>query len=293
MLRARAPRRLPGALRRGLTFWRRSIQARVVASTVILTAVVIAAVGWLLLQQTRDGLLDQRVKAVTGEVADEVAGGRTAGSSQASGQDADPSVQRRDLTDLIIQRGTHPRVRRGGGRSRRRGRPDRRRRLPSRAATSRRPACRSRSRSTSTSPVPAAPGPTRRSRAPTTTTRWSAREPGIAVGAQVLLPADGSTYTVYFLFPLDEQQETMAARRPGPAHGGRAAARAGRGRQLAGHPAGGDPGADGPPGGRAARRRAAAGTAAGVRARTTWRGSRRRSTRWPPTCSARSASWRS
>ena len=34
-------------------------------------------------------------------------------------------------------------------------------------------------------------------------------EPGIAVGAQVLLPADGSTYTVYFLFPLDEQQETM------------------------------------------------------------------------------------
>ena len=34
-------------------------------------------------------------------------------------------------------------------------------------------------------------------------------EPGIAVGAQVLLPADGSTYTVYFLFPLDEQQDTM------------------------------------------------------------------------------------
>ncbi len=35
------------------------------------------------------------------------------------------------------------------------------------------------------------------------------REPGIAVGSQVLLPADGSTYTIYFLFPLDEQQETM------------------------------------------------------------------------------------
>ena len=31
------------------------------------------------------------------------------------------------------------------------------------------------------------------------------REPGIAVGAQVQLPADGSTYTLYFLFPLDEQ----------------------------------------------------------------------------------------
>src|SRR4029079_10837762 len=31
----------------------------------------------------------------------------------------------------------------------------------------------------------------------------------IAVGSQVNLPADGSTYTIYFLFPLDEQQATM------------------------------------------------------------------------------------
>ena len=110
MLRARVARRRLrlGALAPspGLRpFWRRSIQARVVASTVILTAVVIAAVGWLLLQQTRDGLLDQRVEAVTAEVADEVQeqNGRL---QSASGQDADASVQRRDLIDLIIQRGT-------------------------------------------------------------------------------------------------------------------------------------------------------------------------------------------
>src|SRR5262249_14675140 len=104
VLRARAPRRLPGAFRRGLTFWRRSILARVVASTVILTALVIAGVGWLLLQQTRDGLLNDRVTAVNGEAADEIkeANGRLA---SASGQDTDSSQQRRDLTDLIIQRG--------------------------------------------------------------------------------------------------------------------------------------------------------------------------------------------
>ena len=36
------------------------------------------------------------------------------------------------------------------------------------------------------------------------------REPGIAVGAPGTLPADGGTYTLYFLFPLDEQQDTMA-----------------------------------------------------------------------------------
>ena len=173
MLRARAPRRLPGALRRGLTFWRRSIQARVVASTVILTAVVIAAVGWLLLQQTRDGLLDQRVKAVTGEVADEVEeqNGRL---EQASGQDVDPSVQRRDTHRPDHPARNHPWVRRRGGRSRRARASGSPTEATSRVATSRRPACRSRSRSTSTSPVPAAPGPTRRSPAPTTTTRWSA-----------------------------------------------------------------------------------------------------------------------
>jgi two-component system sensor histidine kinase MtrB len=37
----------------------------------------------------------------------------------------------------------------------------------------------------------------------------TSREPGIAVGSQIGLPADGSTFTIYFLFPLDEQQQTM------------------------------------------------------------------------------------
>ncbi len=207
MLRARAPRRLPGTLRRGLTFWRRSIQARVVASTVLLTAFVIAGVGWLLLQQTRDGLLDQRVDAVTAEVADEVqeANGRL---ESAAGADADASVQRRDLVDLIIARGTA----RGYG------------------VVVAGPAGEG---------VLIADGGTESSghfdlasvpvsleehfQEPGATTAWTyttigttdddgqvtRREPGIAVGAQVPLPADGSTYTIYFLFPLDEQQQTM------------------------------------------------------------------------------------
>jgi two-component system, OmpR family, sensor histidine kinase MtrB len=207
MPRARAPRRLPGALRRGLTFWRRSILARVVASTVILSAVVIAGVGWLLLQQTRDGLLDQRVKAVTAEVADEVqeADGRL---ESAAGQDADASVQRRDLVDLIIQRGTTRgygvvvagpagegvRIADGGTES---------------------------SGHLDTASVPVALE--EHFERPGASTAWTytqigttddedhvvSREPGIAVGSQVLLPADGTTYTIYFLFPLDEQQDTM------------------------------------------------------------------------------------
>jgi two-component system sensor histidine kinase MtrB len=34
--------------------------------------------------------------------------------------------------------------------------------------------------------------------------------PGIVVGSQFQLPADGQLYTAYFLFPLDEEQETLA-----------------------------------------------------------------------------------
>ena len=34
-------------------------------------------------------------------------------------------------------------------------------------------------------------------------------EPGIVVGSQVQLPADGQTYTIYFVFPLTEEEETL------------------------------------------------------------------------------------
>jgi two-component system sensor histidine kinase MtrB len=33
--------------------------------------------------------------------------------------------------------------------------------------------------------------------------------PGVVVGSQIVLPADGKRYTLYFLFPLEEQQETL------------------------------------------------------------------------------------
>src|SRR5215208_6163289 len=64
-------RTVPGALRGGLTCWRRSIQARVVVSTVLLSAIVVTAVGWFLLRQVEQGLLDRRVDAVLTEVASE------------------------------------------------------------------------------------------------------------------------------------------------------------------------------------------------------------------------------
>ena len=33
--------------------------------------------------------------------------------------------------------------------------------------------------------------------------------PGLVTGSQVTMPADGGTYTLYFLFPMTEQQDTL------------------------------------------------------------------------------------
>jgi len=208
MLRARAPRRPPTAVRRALTFWRRSIQARVVVSTVLLSAVVVSGVGWLLLQQTRDGLLENRVDEVLAEVADEIdeANERLA---QTPATDPDPTAQRHDLVDLIVQRGStrgYEVVVAG----------------PVGSQTGL-----IASGGTDASPhLDLASVPSRleehfsaiRNESAWTYTRIGtmdedgtvvSSEPGIVVGSQVPLPADGRTYTLYFLFPLEEEQQTM------------------------------------------------------------------------------------
>jgi two-component system sensor histidine kinase MtrB len=94
---------VPSRLRRPPTFWRRSIQARVVASTLVLSAVVICAVGWYLLRQTRDGLLENRVDAVLAESASATrdAQGRLQ-AAPVGGTDAASQVQ--DLAREIIGR---------------------------------------------------------------------------------------------------------------------------------------------------------------------------------------------
>ncbi|QVT80902.1 Sensor histidine kinase MtrB [Nocardioides aquaticus] len=91
-------------LRRWLTFWRRSIQARVVVSTLLLSAVVVGVVGWLLLQQTRDGLLDNRVDVVVAEAGDETTEAE-ARLGAASGTENNSVRQQRELADQLISRG--------------------------------------------------------------------------------------------------------------------------------------------------------------------------------------------
>lgn len=193
-------RTLPAAVRRGLTLWRRSIQARVVLSTVVLSALVLIGVGWFLLQQTRDGLLDHRVSAVVAEANEETRSARLA-LEGALGTDLDASTQRTELVNPIIERGAvrgfsvalmKPGPEQNGGTS-------------------------------IFSPgldLASIPDSLREHFVDHTTTARTFTQinaggahpesvPGVVVGSTIRLPADGSVYTLYYLFPLDEEQETL------------------------------------------------------------------------------------
>ncbi|MBS2939034.1 HAMP domain-containing histidine kinase [Nocardioides sp. J2M5] len=198
--------RLPPILRRGPAFWRRSVQARVVVSTVLLSAAVVGVVGWFLMQQTRDGLLDQRVDAVVAEAESETEAAREA-LAATSGLDADESRQQQDLVEPIIARGAtrgfavvlSPPVGEGS-------------RLADGGAKF--------TQGLDLASVPESLEARFDEVSPTawTFTDISTRRdipglpngPGIVVGSQVRLPADDNLYTLYYLYSLDEQSETLA-----------------------------------------------------------------------------------
>ncbi|GAA1925370.1 two-component system sensor histidine kinase MtrB [Nocardioides lentus] len=187
--------------------WRRSIQVRVVASTMALTAVVIGVVGWFLLQQTRDGLLDDRVDAVVAEAANET---REAQERLLAtpGTDADAAGQRVQLVEPIVNRG------------------EARGFAVVLAATTEPGASLSGAGGTQFTPgldVASVPPALVAHFAESPDPAWSYTRmrqedasgrmrtmPAVAVGSQVELPADGESYTLYYLFPLDDEAETLA-----------------------------------------------------------------------------------
>ncbi|WP_241153715.1 MtrAB system histidine kinase MtrB [Nocardioides pantholopis] len=200
-------RRLPAGVRPALTFWRRSIQARVVVSTLVLSAIVVGAVGWFLLQQTREGLLEHRVDAVVAEAENETAEAQNR-LAAAAGTNADATGQQAELVEPIIARG----VARGFGVVLAGPMGEGTGRIADGGARS--------SPGLDRSSVPASLEDHFSEPAATAWTYTTIRttdtgdpdhtQPGIAVGSQVDLVADGGTYTMYFLFPLDEQQQTLA-----------------------------------------------------------------------------------
>jgi two-component system, OmpR family, sensor histidine kinase MtrB len=207
------------ALGRVAGLWRRSLAARVVVSTVALAAVVISIVGWLLVQQTREGLLEHRIDAVLAEAGNETTEAENR-LARAQGNDLDASRQRTDLLSPMITRGNASgfSVLLSGPMAAP---------VDDRVSTADTP---NRSRGPGgvniyspgldLASVPDAMREHFSVPAPTTWTYTRIRTTGasdsitegagIVVGSQVKLPADGATYTLYYFFPLAEERETLA-----------------------------------------------------------------------------------
>jgi two-component system sensor histidine kinase MtrB len=189
------------AARRALTFWRRSIQARVVVSTVLLSVLVIGAVGWFLLQQTQRGLLEHRKDAVLSEVGTAMDDANKQ-LDEANSSLNQPAVQRESLADQIIQRGSS----RGFSVLF----------SPPLGSTNNLNENVALTRGLQPSSVPAS---LQQHFGEVADTAWTYTRikrdglppvPGIVVGSQIRLPSDGKLYTIYYLFPLAEEQETLA-----------------------------------------------------------------------------------
>ncbi len=200
-------RQAADVLRRALTFWRRSIQARVVASVVLLSALVIGIVGWFLLQQTRDGLLEQREDAAVSEAAQVTA----EAADRLRGVPPTETDVTRQLTELV-----EPIIELGETRDF--------------AVVLSGPAGDSRiadagvqyTPQLDTTSVPASLEDHFAEPLGTTAAYTYTRlrttdadgepvsdEPAIVVGSQVRLPADSRTYTLYYLFPLSDEARTL------------------------------------------------------------------------------------
>jgi two-component system, OmpR family, sensor histidine kinase MtrB len=198
--------RVSYGLRRALTFWRRSVQARVVASTVLLSALVVSIVGWLLIQQTREGLLENRVDQVVSEVENETAQVR-AQLAAARGTDVDEAGQQEDVVKALISRGAA----RGFAV------------IPSPAVGTGSRLADGGAKFTQGLDTASVPESLQQHFDEPAATAWTYTRvetiraipglpegPGIVVGSHVTLPADDHIYTLYYVYSLDEERQTMA-----------------------------------------------------------------------------------
>ena len=193
-----AAARLPGA---AMSLWRRSLRTRVVTTIVVLSAVVVGSVGYMVMSQISDGLVNGRVSTSVAEARSETATARDRLSS-AGGNDFDPDTQLRLLVESLVSRGE---VKGfdvvvlgpvGVG------------------------ASSSGVRTTPAVDVRSVPGSLRRAvEDGTGGTAWTftriryvdgrSSRPGVAVGSTVVLPSDGGSYALYYLFPMNQEAETL------------------------------------------------------------------------------------
>ena len=202
-----------GALPAGaLTFWRRSLRGRVVTAIVLLSAVVVGSVGWLAMRQISEGLVSSRVNDSVAEARTETATARERLSS-AGGTDFDPATQLRLLVENLVARGevkgfelvvlgpvdepgetggvrTTPGVDAASV-------PAALRRTVERGENGLAWTYTRVDYTAGAATASSGSGAARRS------------QPGVAVGSTVVLPSDGGRYALYYLFPMEEEQQTL------------------------------------------------------------------------------------
>jgi two-component system sensor histidine kinase MtrB len=186
-------------------WWQGSIQVRVVATTVALSLLVMTVLASTLIGQIRSGLLRAQVDAAVDDTAAGVASART--QLQAA-QSIDPATVGQLLTAVVQNLA-------GAGAGS--GRYDV---VLLRSPTSD-PEASAASRATRTSrgvDPASVPADLRSSVRSSASLYWTyttvgyadgSTAPGLAVGSQVPVPSIG-VYELYYLFPLDQQQETLA-----------------------------------------------------------------------------------
>lgn len=196
----------PGSL---LRTWRASLRTRVVVSIVALSAIVIGGVGLLVMQQLTDGLVHARVNSALAEATSDTR--TTQKSLGASGGSAvDPGTQLAQLAANLVSRGE------GRGYD-----------VVVLGPIGESPVSPSQGVLTSPGLDPnSVPDRLERSLAHVkpgvpVQTRWTYTTvhyenphttpdvAGIAVGTTVVLPTDGGTYAVYYVFPMHDELQTL------------------------------------------------------------------------------------
>lgn len=182
--------------------WRRSIQTRVVTSTIVLSALVISLTGWALLRDVASGLADVRRTAAISEAR---SGFDSAQLQIDAAVESEPAAQSQTLTQMVdsltSNRGakrTYELVLEG----------------PLAPGSGQVPV-----RSSAAITSGALPGDLVDQVENKGGTYWrysrlgvlgsSDREPGVVVGSQLHVPSTGDTYALYYLFSMAEQQSTL------------------------------------------------------------------------------------
>ncbi len=202
--------RITRAVAAASALWRRSLQVRVVLSTVALSALVVALLGVALLRQISDGLVGERVDVALAEAGQSSA--EVQSSLSAASADFDLDAQLSDLAARVVERGrsqgydvvligplgTTPGGTGGGQRF-----------SPGLDPTSVPTSLRREVESIDQSGEGWTFTELRSGREGGTEDEVTA-VPAVVVGSRLVLPADGGTYALYHLFPMGQEEQTLA-----------------------------------------------------------------------------------